>query len=207
MKDNADTRLRTVIEQNRANGIAPRLLVQCCCAPCASHVLSLLAQGYTCTAYFYNPNILPQTEHDVRLQELRRFVEQCPDCNGMEVQAPPYAPQDFLQAVRDLEHMPEGGERCTVCYELRLRHTALAAKQGGYDAFTTTLSVSPHKDAARLNEIGERLAQQIGVAYLPADFKKNEGYKRSIALAAQYRLYRQDYCGCPFSKKEKTEDG
>ena len=201
MKDNADIRLRAEIERLRAAGQRPRLLVQCCCAPCSSHVLTLLAQGYACTAFFYNPNIMPQAEFDLRLAELQRFVRQCPDCEGIGVQVPDYRPQEFLDAVRGLEQLPEGGQRCTACYTLRLQKTAEAAAAGGYDAFTTTLSVSPHKDAARLNEIGQKLSQQYGVAYLPADFKKNEGYKRSIALSAQYGLYRQDYCGCPFSKR------
>ena len=201
MKDNADIRLRAEIARLAAAGQRPRLLVQCCCAPCSSHVLSLLAQGYACTAFFYNPNIMPQQEHALRLQQMQVLLAQCPDCAGIDLAVPEYQPQEFLDAVRGLEQLPEGGQRCTACYTLRLQKTAEAAAAGGYDAFTTTLSVSPHKDAARLNELGRQLAEQYGVAYVEADFKKNEGYKRSIALSAQYGLYRQDYCGCPFSKR------
>ena len=203
MKDNADVRLRAQIGRLQQQGLRPRILVHCCCAPCSSHVLTLLAQGYACTAYYENSNIAPPQEYRYRLDELRRFLSLCPECADISLTEGAYDPAAFLRAVAGHEDDPEGGERCTLCYAFRLRRTAQAARAGGYEAFTTTLSVSPYKHADRLNRIGAALAQEYGVPFIPADFKKNDGYQRSIRLSREYDLYRQDYCGCPFSLAER----
>ncbi len=181
---------------------APRILLHCCCAPCASYVLETLSPYAALTAYYYNPNIDTAAEHAHRAAELARLAEEMPLPRPVEVYAEPYAPEAFYTAVRGLESIPEGGTRCYTCYTLRLRRTAEAAAAGKYDFFTTTLSISPHKNAAWLNELGERFAAEYGVRWLPSDFKKKNGFKRSTELAAQYGLYRQNYCGCVFSKQE-----
>ena len=183
------------------SGERPRLLLQVCCAPCSSYVFEYIARQFDITAFFYNPNIAPEREFSFRLAELRRFLEEAGH-RTVSVDCPPYRPHEFLDAVRGMEDLSEGGDRCRVCYELRLRRTAEAAAAGGYDFFTTTLSISPYKNAAWLNEIGIRLGEEYGVEYLRSDFKKKNGYKRSIELSAQYGLYRQDYCGCIYSKME-----
>lgn len=185
---------------------APRLLLHSCCAPCSSSVLETLAVYFDITVDYYNPNIDPPAEYRRRADEQLRFVEQMEYPHTVCVQEAVYDPQEFYTAVQGLEQIPEGGARCFACYALRLRHAAQAARAGNYDFFTTTLSVSPHKNAAKLNEIGYALEQELGVRYLPADFKKKEGFKRSMALAAEYGLYRQDYCGCAFSRKERNAD-
>ena len=177
------------------------MLLHVCCAPCSSHVLSVLYEEYDITAFFYNPNIDTAEEFDHRKQELWRLADAL-GIGGKKL-APHYRPEEFLEAVRGLEDAPEGGPRCKECFTLRLRRTARQAAKGGYDYFTTTLSISPLKNAALLNAIGGALAQEYGVSYLFSDFKKKEGYKRSIQLSAQYGLYRQDYCGCRFSRQQR----
>ena len=154
--------------------------------------------------FFFNPNISPESEYTARLDELKRFNHAA----GYDVPviSPDYDASPFYDSVRGLEDLPEGGNRCRICYELRLRKTAEAAKSGGFDYFTTTLSISPHKNAAWLNEIGLALEKEYGIPWLCSDFKKKNGYKRSIELSAEYGLYRQDYCGCVFSKKEREEE-
>ena len=188
----------------REEGRRPRLLLQCCCAPCSSYVLEYLSQYFEIDLFFYNPNIDTAAEFDHRKEELWRLAA------GLGIEgkrlAPEYLPQEFLEAAAGLEEAPEGGPRCKKCFELRLRRTAQAAAEGGYDYFTTTLSISPLKNAALLNTIGGRLAEEYGVAYLFSDFKKKEGYKRSIQLSAEYDLYRQDYCGCRFSRQQRERE-
>ena len=169
----------------------PKLLLHSCCAPCSSYVLEYLSQYFEITVFYYNPNIFPEEEFYKRIREQERLIR--------EMHAKYYA------MAKGLEQVPEGGERCFKCYELRLREAAKVAAAGGFDYFTTTLSISPLKNAAKLNEIGERLAAEYQVAYLPSDFKKKNGYKRSTELSREYGLYRQDYCGCIFSKKERME--
>lgn len=186
----------------RAEGRRPRLLIQTCCAPCGSYCLSALCTDFDVTAYFYNPNISPETEYRFRLAELRRLLEEMPLPAPVALFEGPYDPERFLAAARGLEAEPERGRRCYACYRLRLWQTAQAAKEGGYDYFCTTLSISPHKNAVWLNELGEEAAQKVGVAWLPSDFKKNEGYKKSIEYSKKYNLYRQNYCGCVFSRQE-----
>lgn len=188
----------------KEEGRRPRLLLQCCCAPCSSYVLEYLSQYFEIDLFFYNPNIDTAAEFELRRKELWRLADEM----GLEVGriAPPYCPEEFLETAKGLEEDPEGGSRCKRCFELRLERTAQAAARGGYDYFTTTLSISPLKNAALLNTIGERLAGQYGVDYLFSDFKKKEGYKRSITLSAEHGLYRQDYCGCRFSRQQRERE-
>ncbi len=180
----------------------PRLLLHACCAPCSSYVLEYLSRYFDITLLFYNPNIFPSEEYEKRYAELERLVQELPHPNPISFAVCSYDPDAFFSAVRGMESFPEGGARCAVCYRLRLTEAAKAAKDGGFDYFTTTLSISPMKDAEKLNAIGAELAKQYGVAYLFSDFKKREGYKRSITLSQEYGLYRQNYCGCIFSRAE-----
>lgn len=181
-------------------GEKPRLLLQSCCGPCSSYVLEYLTRFFRVTVLYYNPNIQPRAEYDKRLYWQRQVIAQLPTPEAVDMLECGYDGVRYSEAVRGLEREPEGGARCTVCFRLRLEETARLAKAHGYDYFCTTLTVSPHKDAERLNAIGAELAARYGVAWLPSDFKKREGYKRSIELSKQYGLYRQDYCGCLFSK-------
>ncbi|MEG1779365.1 MAG: epoxyqueuosine reductase QueH, partial [Oscillospiraceae bacterium] len=174
-----------------------------CCAPCSSYVLEYLSQYFKITVFFYNPNIFPQEEYQRRVEEQKRLITEMPLSNHVEFIEGKYEPEKFYAIAKGFEDEPEGGERCTRCYKLRLHTAALAAKDLGTDYYTTTLTISPHKDAARINDIGERFAEQLGVKFLPSDFKKKNGFKRSTELSKQYDLYRQDYCGCEFSKKQR----
>lgn len=184
-----------------------RLLLHCCCAPCASYVLETLSPHFSLTAYYDNPNIDTAEEYAHRAAELTRLAAAMPLPRPVDVHAVPYAPEVFYQAVKGLESEAEGGARCYACYALRLRRAAEYAAAGKYDYFTTSLSISPHKNAVWLNELGERFAAEYGVYWLPSDFKKKNGFKRSTELAAQYGLYRQNYCGCVFSKREAEARG
>ncbi len=188
------------------SGERKKLLLQCCCGPCSSYVLEYLTEYFDVTVLYYNPNIQPIEEYDKRLFWMREVVSKYPDT--VCVLECGYNGEAFAEVSRGLENEPEGGARCTRCFELRLRETARLAKAGDFDYFCTTLSVSPHKDEKRINEIGFELEHEFGVKWLPADFKKREGYKRSNELAREYGLYRQDYCGCLFSlmHAEKTEN-
>ena len=185
----------------RLNGRRPRLLLHACCGPCSSAVLEQLCQHFEITILYYNPNIWPDAEYHRREQELERFVAQAHPL-GVTVVEDRYDPREFYEAARGLEDEPERGRRCTACYRLRMRRAAQYAAQHGFDWFTTTLSISPHKDAARINQIGQELAAEYGVPHLPSDFKKKNGYLRSLQLSAEYGLYRQDYCGCIFSARQ-----
>jgi predicted adenine nucleotide alpha hydrolase (AANH) superfamily ATPase len=181
----------------------PSLLLHACCAPCSSYVLQYLSEFFDITLFFYNPNISPKEENDFRAEELCRLCDEMPMRRKPKVIVAEYEPQIFYDAVRGMEHLPEGEARCAVCYRLRLEKTAQEAKTGGYDYFTTTLSISPYKRAEWLNKIGSALSDEYGVKYLFSDFKKKNGYKISCELSAQYGLYRQDYCGCEFSKVDR----
>ena len=174
----------------------PRLLLHCCCAPCASYVLEFLSPLFDITVIFYNPNIRPGEEYQKRKSELHRLLSLVVYPNRVDMIDCGYCTEDFEDAARLFWKEPEGGRRCRACFRLRLEETAKRAKSGEFDYFTTTLSVSPHKDAALLNEIGSELAIEYGVEYLYSNFKKRDGYKRSIELSKQYGLYRQSYCGC-----------
>lgn len=181
----------------KLSGEKPRLLLQCCCGPCSSYVLEYLTRYFDVTALFYNPNIQPHQEYEKRLYWLRDVVSRYGgDVKVMECE---YDGGAFDEAVKGLELEPEGGVRCTKCFELRLRETAQRAAEEDFDYFCTTLTVSPHKDSERLNETGLEMEREFGVKWLPSDFKKRDGYKRSIELSREYGLYRQDYCGCLYS--------
>ena len=184
--------------------VTPRLLLHSCCAPCSSYVLEYLRQYFKITVFYYNPNILMEAEYQKRVTEQKRLIDaynQLDSGYSISVIEGDYEPEIFYAAAKGLEQCPEGGERCFACYEQRLRKTAELAKELEQDYFTTTLTISPLKNAAKLNEIGESLAQQYQIPWLPSDFKKKNGYKRSIELSAEYDLYRQNYCGCVYSQK------
>lgn len=200
---NYQKELDSLIRQIQEKDAVPRLLLHCCCAPCSSYVLEYLTEYFEITLLYYNPNIFPETEYIKRINELKRLVGEVEYKNPVSFAQCSYDGEKFFSAVKGLEDCPEGSERCFVCYELRLREAAEAAKKGGFDYFTTTLSISPYKNAVKLCEIGERLAEEYGVCYLPSDFKKKGGYLRSIRLSEEYGLYRQDYCGCVYSKAER----
>ena len=197
-----------------------RLLLHVCCAPCSSYVLEYLREYFDVTVYYYNPNITEATEYEKRLQEEQRLIQEYNNqvergaFEGMHSTAragridflpAPYDPERYLEEVRGLENCREGGSRCEVCFRLRLSRTAEAARDGGYDFFTTSLTISPLKNAPLLNEIGEEQGRLWGVPFLPSDFKKKDGYKRSIELSGMFSLYRQNYCGCVFSRREAAE--
>lgn len=183
----------------------PRLMLHSCCAPCSSYVLEYLRRYFEITVFYYNPNISMEAEYQKRVAEQKRLIaayNQLTDSGyPIAVIEGDYEPEAFYEIARGLEQCPEGGERCFACYELRLRRTAELARQLGQDYFTTTLTISPLKNAAKLNEIGERLAEEYQIPWLPSDFKKKDGYKRSIELSVEYGLYRQNYCGCVYSVK------
>lgn len=196
-----DKELKNILKENKR----PSLLLHACCAPCSSYVLEYLNKYFDITVFFYNPNISPESEFTYRLAELNRLIGEASYENIVNVISPEYDSSVFFEMAKGMENLPEGGERCFKCYELRLRESAKAAKQLGFDYFTTTLSISPHKNAQKLNEIGEKLSTEFGVKYLYSDFKKKNGYKRSCELSEKHRLYRQDYCGCVFSKAARQE--
>ena len=202
MKENYSLKTEEVIKEIKRTGERPRLLLHVCCAPCSSYVLEYLSAFFDITLYYYNPNISPQSEYIFRLEELARLITEMPLENGVKLLSEEYAPEEFLAISKGLEKEPEGGARCEKCYRLRLDKTASTAKEQAFDYFTTTLSISPYKNAHWLNSIGKELSEKYGVPYLFSDFKKKNGYKRSIELSVEYGLYRQDYCGCAFSKAE-----
>lgn len=189
--------------QKGCQGKKKRLLLHCCCAPCSSYVLEYLHPYFDITVFFYNPNIVEETEYLKRKRELRRYLSEVPFGSEIHTLEADYDPAHYIQKVKGHECDPERGERCGICFHMRLSETAKRAAEGEYDYFCTTLSISPHKSADRLMTIGEELAERYGVPYLPSDFKKKNGYKRSIELSKQYDLYRQDYCGCIFSRSQR----
>lgn len=196
------------------------LFLHSCCAPCSSYALEYLRSFFRITVFYYNPNITEEPEYLHRVKEQKRLIgifnSQLKKTDGVlnegeskeaypiEIVEGDYDRELFFQSVKGLEKCPEGGERCFVCYELRLRESARRAKEMGADYFTTTLTISPLKNAAKINEIGEQLAEEFGISFLPSDFKKKNGYKRSVELSKEYDLYRQNYCGCVFSKLDKS---
>ncbi len=191
--------MESILSSIQAQPIRPRLLLHACCGPCSSAVLEQLRKVFDIGVLYYNPNIWPEQEYRRRGQELVRFLQETAGEGQVEALELPYDPQEFYNAIQGLENEPERGSRCTVCYRLRLEQAAAYAAKNGYDWFCSTLSISPHKDAARLNQIGLELAQKYGVQWLVSDFKKKEGYKRSLTLSQEHHLYRQEYCGCEFS--------
>jgi predicted adenine nucleotide alpha hydrolase (AANH) superfamily ATPase len=197
---NYQKELDKTIARLQAENRTPTLLLHACCAPCSSYVLEYLSRYFQITVLYYNPNISPRAEYDTRAEELKRLIDEMEFIHPVKLLVGEYEPEKFYSMAKGMEELPEGGERCFRCYEQRLRYTAGLAKEQGFDYFTTTLSISPLKNAAKLNEIGAKLAGEFGVEYLLSDFKKKNGYKRSVELSGEHGLYRQDYCGCVFSK-------
>lgn len=206
MKENYQLTLDKELERIRDSGQTPRLLLHACCAPCSSYVLEYLSQYMDIALYYYNPNISPESEYRFREEELRRLVSEMPLSRTIGWIPAVYDPIAFEKMTRGLEALPEGGIRCEKCYRLRLEAAVKQAKMDGFDYVTTTLSISPYKNADKLNQIGRELAKQYGIPYLVSDFKKRNGYKRSCELSATYHLYRQSYCGCIYSKQQAEKN-
>lgn len=193
---------KLLVKLEKENKI-PRLLLHSCCAPCSSYVLEYLSKYFEITVFYYNPNIFPESEYTKRILEQQTLIEEMEMKYPVSFIAGNYEKDKFYEMARGLEHEKEGKERCFKCYTLRLEEAARLAKEGEFDYFTTTLSISPMKNAEKLNEIGNALGREYGVEYLQSDFKKKNGYKRSIELSKEYGLYRQDYCGCVYSMQER----
>jgi len=202
--NNYDLRMQALLDAIAHKVPKPRLLLHACCAPCSTAVLERLAERLDITLYYYNPNIDTQTEFARRAEELGRLARE----SGLSAEPIilPYTPEAFYQAVRGLEGEPEGGARCEACFKLRLRQAAVYAARNGFDYYTTTLTISPMKNAALLNQLGRAIGQEEGVTFLPSDFKKRGGYLRSTQLSKEYGLYRQDYCGCIFSREARRKE-
>lgn len=189
-------------ELKRLDGRTPRLLLHVCCAPCSSYCLEYLSEYFEITVFYYNPNIEPQAEYDFRAHEEQRFISEISPRHPITFIEGKYDPAHYHEVVRGLENEPEGGLRCAECFRLRLYESARVCAEGNYDYLTTTLTISPLKNADKLNEIGREAAEAYGVRWLPSDFKKRGGYQRSIELSREHNLYRQNYCGCVYSKAE-----
>lgn len=203
---NYDRKMKEMIKHHQEQKEVPSLLLHCCCAPCSSAVLERLSDYFQITIFYYNPNITLEEEYQKRKKELKRLIQEIPTKDPIKWLESVYQPQEFLSKTHHLKDEKEGGTRCYLCYQMRLEETARQAKAHHFDYFTTTLSISPHKNAGWINEIGEMLKEKYQTGYLYADFKKKEGYKRSIVLSKEYRLYRQDYCGCNYSKNRQTKE-
>ena len=202
---NYQKELDKLIERLSKDGKVPKLLLHSCCAPCSSYVLEYLSNHFEITVFYYNPNIFPENEYTKRILEQQTLISDMKVKHPISFLAGNYDRERFFQIAEGLEYLREGGERCFKCYELRLEEAAKIARDAGFDYFTTTLSISPLKNADKLNEIGTRLADKYGVQYLQSDFKKKNGYKRSIELSSEYGLYRQDYCGCEYSFRDRQK--
>lgn len=199
-RENYSLHLENTLKNIKNEGKRKTLLLHACCAPCSSYVLEYLSSYFDITLFFFNPNISPEAEYRFREEELDRLIGEMPLPSQVKLLSGRYDPKEFEDMARGMEEIEEGGARCFKCYQMRLAETAKEAKRLGYDYFCTTLSISPYKNAEWLNSIGKELAWQFGVPYLFSDFKKKNGYKRSCELSELYSLYRQDYCGCRFSK-------
>ena len=184
----------------------PKLLLHSCCAPCSSYCIQCLAEYFSVTVFYYNPNIFPPEEYQMRVEEQQRFIREFPTVYPVSFIEGSYDTEKFYDTVRGMEQLPEGQERCFACYELRLREAAEYARQHGFDFFTTTLSISPLKNAQKLNEIGACLQEEYRVRYLFSDFKKKDGYKKSTEISNAYHMYRQYYCGCVYSKQQRDRE-
>ena len=203
---NYQKQLEETIAKHEKAGEVPSLLLHSCCAPCSSYCLEYLSSYFRITVFYYNPNIYPEDEYQKRVVEQQRLIEQLPAKYPISFVEGVFDKERFYEAVKGYEDCPEGGERCFKCYELRLEETAKLAKEMGMDYFTTTLSISPLKNAGKLNEIGEKLGVIYDVAHLGSDFKKKNGYKRSVELSNEYGMYRQYYCGCVYSKAQRDKE-
>lgn len=202
MNRNYQKELDKIIAYLEKENKVPTLLLHSCCAPCSSYCIEYLANYFKITIFYYNPNISLEEEYKRRVEEQKRLIASLPVKHPVDFIEGNYDTERFYKISKGLEQEREGGERCFLCYRLRLEEAVKTAKEGNFDYVTTTLSISPHKNATKLNEIGEELERIYEVQYLPSDFKKKNGYKRSIELSGEYDLYRQDYCGCIFSKQE-----
>lgn len=208
-KVNYQLMLENELAKISSQGEKPSLLLHICCAPCSSYVLEYLSSHFDITLFFYNPNITSEDEYNYRIDEAKRLISEMPLAGKVEFLQGRYDVSEFFRVAKGYEDLPEGGERCFRCYRLRLRESAEFAEMHGFDYFTTTLSISPYKNAQKLNSIGSELADEYGVKYLFSDFKKKNGYKRSIELSEKYNLYRQNFCGCIYSQlemKRRTAD-
>lgn len=201
-KENFKLILEQTLNSVKNSGERKKLLLHVCCAPCSSYVLEYLSVYFDITVFFYNPNISPKEEFSFREQELQRLLEEMPLSSAVKIIVSEYNSAEFDAIAAGHENLPEGGARCYRCYALRLEESAKLAKEKGFDYFCTTLSISPYKNAEWLNALGREFAEKYGVEYLISDFKKNNGYKRSCQLSEHYSLYRQDYCGCVYSKRD-----
>ena len=206
-KINYQKKLDEIIAKNQSENKTPTLLLHACCAPCSSYCLEYLSQYFNIIVYYFNPNISVKEEYEYRLNEEKRLISLMEFKNNVKIIEGAYDSKVFFDAVKGLEKEPEGGKRCIECFKLRLEASAKTAREIGADYFATTLTISPLKNADALNEIGAQFGDKYGVNWLYSDFKKREGYKRSIQLSREYDLYRQDYCGCIFSRvNRKSED-
>ncbi|MEF9944998.1 MAG: epoxyqueuosine reductase QueH [Lachnospiraceae bacterium] len=199
---NYQKELEELIKKIEKEGRVPKLLLHSCCAPCSSYVLEYLSDFFSITVLYYNPNIYPESEYTKRILEQQILIQEMKVKHPISFMAGNYDKEKFSTMAKGKENLKEGGERCFQCYALRLSEAARIAKEGAFEFFATTLSISPLKNVEKLNEIGQMLGGKYGVNYLPSDFKKKNGYKRSVELSKEYGLYRQNYCGCEFSYKE-----
>lgn len=202
MNRNYSKELDALIEKNQKDGVVPKLMLHACCACCASYVLEYLNEHFDIYLLYYNPNITLESEYSYRYSELKRLISQMPLKRKVTLVECEYTPDEYLSAVKGLELEPERGSRCSVCFDMRLKVTARYADLYDCDYFATTLTISPLKNSSIINSIGEGISESVSATYLPTDFKKKNGYKRSIELSREYELYRQNYCGCVFSKKD-----
>ncbi len=205
-KQNFHAKMLKLIEQHCSEKDVPSLLLHSCCAPCSSYCLEVLSQYFNVTVFYYNPNIYPPEEYSMRVVEQERFINEFPAKHPIRFVEGNYDTAKFYEMAKGMEDIKEGGERCFACYELRLSETVEYAKEHGFDFFTTTLSISPLKNAEKLNEIGKKLEEEYEVKYLFSDFKKQNGYKRSTEISNEYEMYRQYYCGCVYSKKQRDDE-
>lgn len=203
MKKNYQVILEETISEIRDNKIKPKLLLHSCCAPCSSYILEYLMEYFDITVFFYNPNMIDIKEYEKRYNEQVKINDYLSDKGNIKLVKVDYISKDFLDKVKGMEDLKEGSIRCKTCFEMRLYETAVYAKKNNFDYFTTTLSISPLKNSQLLNSIGIELGKKMHVNYLQSDFKKKNGYKRSVELSEINNLYRQDYCGCIFSKRER----
>ena len=202
---NYQKELDKILESLQEKQRVPALLLHSCCAPCSSYVLEYLSRYFRITVFYYNPNIYPESEYTKRTKEQQKLIQDMKLEYPVSFQEGRYDRKEFFEAAKGLEDAREGGARCMKCYALRLEEAARAARDGGFDYFTTTLSISPMKNARMLNEIGQKMGKKYNVEYLVSDFKKKNGYKRSIELSKEFGLYRQDYCGCEFSLAQRRQ--
>ncbi len=205
MRENYSQQLSKLIEKLQKEGKVPHLLLHACCAPCSSHCLEYLSRYFRITVFYYNPNISPKEEYALRIEEIKRFVKEFKAENEITLIEGKYEPERYFQTIKGFEQEPEGGKRCELCFKLRLSESAKLAKELNADYYTTTLSISPLKNAELLNQIGKEEGDAVGITHLPSDFKKKGGYARSIELSKEYNLYRQNFCGCVYSMQEAKE--